>query len=230
MCDRLPFSGAWDYYGVMKEIHPSQEDFSDREPERGTPEFEEAKQEAGVGNWFEVFQRNIELAQEKKDRVLLENAVRSMEGDLTDVVAQAMEKGDIVAARTALNELEGFAKEQKLDIKEILESQKERVAKEYLEKLDAMGEEGVADVLRELFHSEGLFDETDVKLILGMTRSLVKEKTYDTLEDAIVEAAKKRWKARPRKHGLFLAVEREGSLVSGAGETPFEAARKRGNE
>jgi hypothetical protein len=212
----------------MEKIHPSQEDFSDRGPEQGTPEFEEAKKEAGTGNWFEVFKRNVELAQGKKDRVLLENSVRSMEGDLSDVVAQAMGKGDITAARSALNELEGFAKEQKLDIKEILESQKERVAQEQLDELEKMGVKGVMEIARELFHTEESFNEEDGAIIFKLAKNLVKNEVYETVQDAIIDATIKRWEARPRKRetNLFVSVDRTDFMVGGAGRTPMGAAKK----
>jgi hypothetical protein len=211
----------------MEKIHPSQEDFSDRGPKQGTSEFEEAKKEAGVGNWFEVFKRNVELAKGNNDRVLLENSARSMEGDLADAVAQAMGKGDIGAARTALNELEGFAKEQKLDIKEILESQKERVAQEQLDELETMGVKRVMDVARELFHTEESFNEEDGAIIFKLAKNLVKNGAYETVQDAIIDATIKRWEARPQKRGatLFVSVDKTSYVVGGAGKTPIGSAR-----
>lgn len=210
----------------MKEMHPSQnEEFFDRGPEEGSPEFEEAKKEAGTGDWFEVFGRNIELAQSKKDKILLENSVRAMEEDVSGAVARSMEKGDIVAARTVLNELEAFAKERHLDIKEILESERERVAQEKLDELKKMGIKGVMDITRELFRSDESPTEEDAHIIFGLTQSLLKNGAYETLEDAIIDAATKRWAARPQKSVLFVATDKKG-YVSGGGKTRVEAAKK----
>lgn len=219
------------YYEAMKETHPSEnEKFFNRGPEQGTPEFEEAKKEAGVGNWFEVFERNVERAQSTGDKVLLENSVRAMEKDLVNAVAGAMEKGDFSSAHAVLDKLEVFADERHLDIAKNLRSQREGIVQEQLDELEKMGVKGVMNAAHELFSPKESFGETDANIIFGLAQSLVKSGACGTLEDAIIQAAVKRWEARPRKHDLFLAVEREGFLVSGTGETPFEAARKsRGN-
>jgi len=64
----------------MKEISPSEhEEFFEAPPKPGTPEFREAKKEAGVGDWFQIFSERILAAQEKGDTVLLENSVRAMD-------------------------------------------------------------------------------------------------------------------------------------------------------
>jgi hypothetical protein len=208
----------------MKETHPSEENFFDRGPERGTPEFEEVKKEAGAGNWFAVFKRNVERARKEKDQVLLENAVRDMEENLSDVVAEAMKKGNVAAARAALNELDVFAREERLDIKEILESQQERVAQERLEELETMGVTGIMKVARELFRSDEPFNEDDARIIFGLARSLIKKGIYESVEDAIIEAAIRRQQARPDKSALFVAADAEGRVGSSAKGTRVRAA------
>src|SRR5271154_4805025 len=124
----------------MEQIPASQnKEFFEAPPEPGTSEFEEAKKEAGVVDWFGAFSQKIEMAQKSGDKMLLENSVRMMEDDATRAVAKAMEGGDMKAARMVLSEIEKFSNEHGLDVKEILASQRERIVEEKLDELEKMG-------------------------------------------------------------------------------------------
>jgi hypothetical protein len=209
----------------MKETHPSQEDYFDRGPEPGTPEFAEAKEEAGVGDWFEVFSRRIEEAQKSKDKVLLENSVRAMEEDTSRAVATAMGRGDMAAARAVLDEIEKFSKNRHLNVKEILASQRERIIREKLDELEGLGEDGVFERVNEMIHSdEPPFTKTDAALIFKMAIEALKKGECDTMDDALIIAAIKRSEARP-KSNLYVLMDKTG-YVGSTGKSAKEAIQK----
>ncbi len=211
----------------MEQVPASQsKEFFEAPPQPGTPEFDEAKKEAGVVDWFGAFAQKIEMAQKNGDKVLLENSVRMMEEDASRAVGKAMETGDVAAARTVLNEIEKISNEHGLDVKEILASQRERIVEEKLDELKEMGVKGVLSLAGELLRSdEKPFDDEDGNIIFGMMQTSIKNGKHDTIEDALIEAAQKRYEARPTKPTLFVAVDKAG-YVTGSGRPDIEAARK----
>jgi len=209
----------------MPEYPSENPEFFEAGPKQGTAEFDEAKREAGVTDWFGAFAQKIETAQRIGDKVLLENSVRMMEEDAGRAVAEAMANGDIAAAKTVINEVEKFGNEHKLNVKEIIASQRERIVREKLEELEALGEDGVLQRVNEMIRSdEPPFDKADASLIFNMAREALKKMKCDRVDDALIVAAIKRNEARP-KNNLYVLMDKTGYIGS-ASKSPDEAVRK----
>lgn len=207
--------------------HPSKNpEFFEDAPKIGTNEFEQSKKEAGVVDWFEAFSRRIETARESNDAVLLENSISAMEQDASSAVAKALKNGDIVAARSVLNRIEEISKKHNLNVKEILESQREHMVREKLDELDELGASGVLERVNMMIRSDELpFNETDSSLILKMAEEALKAGNCDTVDDAIILGAVKRNDARPKSGNLYVIMDKTG-YVAGAGGSRREAIEK----
>ncbi len=206
-------------------VSPNKE-FLEKPSQPGTSEFDEAKKESGVVDWFDALSQKIEMAQKSGDKMLLENSVRMMEEDASSAVAKAMASGDMKAARMVLNEIEKFSTEHGLDVKKILASQRERIVEEKLDELEKMGVQGVLSLAGEMLRSdEKPFTVEDGNMILGMIQTSIKNGKHETIEDALIEAAQKRYDARPNKPILFVAVDKMG-YVAGLGSSGVEAAKR----
>jgi hypothetical protein len=211
---------------AMEKIPASQnKEFFEAPPQPGTPEFDEAKKEAGVTDWFGAFAQKIEMAQQSGDKVLLENSVRLMEEDAGRAVAKAMENGDMVAAKTVINEVEKFGEEHHLNVKEIIASQRERIVREKKDELEALGEDGVLERVNEMIRSdEPPFNKADASLIFNMANEALKKMQCDTVDDALIVAAIKRNEARP-KNNLYVLMDKTGYIGS-ASKSAKEAVQK----